>query len=579
MKAILVAVFIFFSSTHSLWAQRANVNLLAQSPDGRTVKLMWLLKSWNSDITAFDIRRKEGLQDWVKLNSEPIVPGISAKKNLSVVESDKGEESRLKAKLYKLLRSHKLQETPGDTLLGRLNQNEGTARNIADMATQDYDLALISGFAYVDHSVTRKMNYEYGLFIAGTNELLDSVLWNYGQIPNLDVVHDVTSKATTKKNGVELMWDADAAKMKSCDAGGFNVYRDGIRMNLEPITSANNTDFSWYDKAANTSHPIQYSISAESIFGIEGVIRSYTYNPADHPNEYRKAEVKDITSLGYYFKEGISVKWSFPKEYEPFIKGFYVQKNNLPEGYKQASPLLDPSIHAYIDKTPSTVNGYISFRIITVYKDRSAVDGNGMIYTYFPMREPPPPLHLTAQSVTAEKNIKINLSWDAPMSGDTVTASYVVYCYNPSKDEFTQASEHAVRDHKYSYDLPHTPATMNRFYVTSVSKTGSESTLTSDTVAVTTPSLALPRPSINMITITGSNKAFVQWQYPLIRDLKGFRLFRNKEAIATLTADKNAVTTDELAPGTSYEFTLQAISENGVQSEVSQPYNITIPRK
>ncbi len=156
MKGGIFTVLGLLLSTQLLFAQYDNANLLVQSPDGKTVKLLWFIKKWNSDITGFDIKRKEGLQDWVKLNSDPVLPEISAKKNLLVVESDKVEESRIKAKLYDLLATHNIRETGNKDYLQKLNSDDKAVQDLAVMIAHDYDLALMNGFAYVDHTVTKK---------------------------------------------------------------------------------------------------------------------------------------------------------------------------------------------------------------------------------------------------------------------------------------------------------------------------------------------------------------------------------------------------------------------------------------
>ena len=580
MRLFILSIlgFLFCSK---IFAQYENVSLLVQSPDGKTVKLVWFFKRWNSDITGFDIKRKDGIGDWVKLNREPIVPEISTTKNLSIVEADETEESAAKDKLFKLLASKKLEETDDSTLLHKLSTDNKAFQDLMKMLAGDYSLALITGFAYVDHTVTKKQDYQYGLFIKGTDVLLDSVLWNYGQIPDLNAVNEITSKANKKSKGVQLMWNADVNKMRAGDVAGFNVYREGIRLNSTPIMATNNNDiseFTWSDRSANNNIPNHYSISAESLFGIEGIIKPYTYNPADHPDTYEKPEVKEVTSLGYYFKEGINVKWDFPKESEHFLKGFYVEKDNMPGGYNQVSALLDPSTRVFTDKSPSPVTGYIRFRVVAVYNDKTKVKGIERVYNYFPMREPPLPENIKAKGVLKDKKFTVNISWDPPMNGDTSTDYYRIYLYNPSNNNLEPVTEKPIRTNNFNYLIGSGAAARYKFFISSIGKNKTESPL-SDTIAVNAPSLEIPLPVINKI-LTDNNKAIVKWQYAEIADLKGFRLYQNKNVIATeneLTKKIREFTTPVLAEGTSYDFTIVAVSENDIVSEVSLPVTITIP--
>jgi hypothetical protein len=491
MKSSVITMFSVLLSVQSLFAQQDNTHLLVQSPDGKTVKLIWFIKKWNSGITGFDIKRKEGLQDWVKLNPEPILPEVSAKKKLSIVESDKTEESRIKAKLYELLAARVIREMVSTDYMRMLNSDEKAVRDIATMISHDYDLALMNGFGYVDHTVTRKTSYQYGIFIQGTNKLLDSVTWNYGQIPDMNVVSEITSRATGSK-GVQVVWNADMNKVKICDVAGFHIYRSGIRLNSIPIVGANARDvseFTWNDESANSTEPVQYSISAESIFGIEGVIRPHKYDPAEHPKEYKKPIVTEVTSLGYYFKEGTGVKWTFPREYEHFLKGFYIEKDNMPEGYRQVYGMVGPSVRGITDTSSSQVSGYIRLRVIAVYNDRTRTVGTERVYNYFPLREPPVPQNLKAERIKSDQKYAVNLSWDPPMAGDTVTDYYRVYASDPMSGKLQPVTESKpIYKNNFTYIIDQPGAYDWKFSVLSVSKTNAESQF-SDTVMVRIPAV------------------------------------------------------------------------------------------
>ena len=98
MRSYLPVLLLFVFCAGRSYGQNEQVKLRAQSPDGKTVKIEWIFNSWNKAITGFDLKRKDGLQDWVKLNPEPILPCISAKKKLSIVDADKGETARRRPK-------------------------------------------------------------------------------------------------------------------------------------------------------------------------------------------------------------------------------------------------------------------------------------------------------------------------------------------------------------------------------------------------------------------------------------------------------------------------------------------------
>ena len=584
MKTVTLTFLGILLSAKLLFAQNENVNLLVQSPDGKTVKLVWFIKNMDNSITGFDIKRKEGLGDWVKLNAEAVLPEISTKKNLAVVESDKSEASRIKARLFQLIGEHKLMEIDHNEYLRKSMNDDKDIKEITRVMALDYDIALINGFAYVDHTVTSKTEYQYGLFIQGTNKLLAKVLWNYGEIPDLNMISEITSKATTKAKGIQIIWNADVDKMKSADVAGFNIYRQGIRLNTIPIVSSNNNDpseFQWYDKSANAANISQYSISAQSIFGIEGIIKSYIYNPADHTSEYIAPVAQEITSLGYYFKEGIGVKWSFPSAYEKYLKGFYVEKNNLPNGYKRVSSLLPPSARNFADKSLSPVSTYIGIRVIAVYNDKTEAVGSPQVYIYFPAIAPPAPQDLKIKSMRQDKKISIKLSWDPAMNGDSITTYYKVFSKDLSANSFNAIEEKIpAKKSNYTFDIEHGSASLYSFFIVAYSKNSTES-ITSDTVSVQVPSIELPQPVIKN-GFPNANRVVIQWQYPDIPDLKGFRIYQDKNILAgeqDLLKDKREFTTAELERGKTYEFTIVAVSDNNIESQQSLPVQVTIPKK
>lgn len=492
LRAMLAALL----CTYAALAQPGNADLLLQSPDGKTVKLVWLVKAWTPEMTGFDIKRKDGLDNWVKLNTEPVLPAISARKKLSVVEPDKVEESRVKDKLYDLLKAKKLAEADNTLFLQQLNTDAAKLPEITKLIGQDYDVALMMGFAFVDRSVTRKTDYQYGLFIQGTDKVLATATWNYGEIPDLNVVREITSHATIGKDGIDIYWNADAAKMKAGYVAGFNIYREGIRLNDSPILASGNKEmpeFVWHSRSASSTVQHKYSISAESIFGIEGIIKSYTFDPVDHPKEYRKVDITAVSSLGYYFKEGINIEWAFPKDQERFIKGFVVEKDNMPDGYIQVAALPDASVRTFIDHTSSPVNGYVRVRVSAVYNDKTIARGREKLYSYFPLREPPRPQNLTARGAMEGGKFAVSLNWDAPIAGDSVTESYRLFMWDALNSRFEQVADKlSKKTTSYKYVVPATVDAPVKFCIAGINSTKVESPL-SDTVVVAPPFTGQPK--------------------------------------------------------------------------------------
>lgn len=580
MKRILFTLVLYLFFAPMLHAQSQDVSLLLQSPDGKTVKLMWFFKKWDSNLTGFDIKRKDEGGSWQKLNKSAIMPEISRTRDLSVVEPDNAELQRIKNKLETFLSSKKLKEIDNKTYLQNLAKDEKAVQGVAVMIALDYDVALINGFAFVDRSIRKGGRYEYALFAEGTNKMLAQASWKYGDKPSLDIISDIRTKNTAKKNLLQLLWASDPEKIKSSSIAGFNVYRDGKKLNPAPVMAANNkqmTEFNWLD-TVKIQEEHSYEVSAVTIFGIEGDRKAYQHNPDEHPAEHVAAEIGEITSEGDNFQNGIRVNWTFPKDAERFIKGFVIDKANLPAEFKKAGDINSATDKSYVDKTPSAVASYIKYRITVLYKDGTEVKSADKLYYYFPIAKPPKPKGLTAKWNKKGKEFTIDLSWNPAAAGDTLTSYYQLYASDPvTKKIYLESGIPPIRETHYSYPLQYSGASEYRFCVAAMSKYNIEG-IPSDTVTVGAPSVELPYPAMKELSLD-SNKVIVKWEYPDIWDVKGFRVYQNGNLVASEFEIKKGTKqfiTPGLKWGASYNFSVQAVTEYGVESDMSIASGIAI---
>lgn len=582
MKHSLFLLLLLVLFPAMLQAQTDNASLQAQSPDGHTVKLVWFIKNVPADFAGFDIKRKDGLGDWQKMNVTPLLPGISQKKDLSPFESDNAEATRIKGKLKDLLKAGKLHEYDFNSFSDKWVANDKEIQDVLHLATLDFDISVISGFGFVDHTITQKMDYQYGLFLHGSDKLVVKISWNYGEVPDLNVVREITSKSQPGKKGVQLIWNADAARVRSSYVAGFNVYKRGIRLNDRPVYFSggkDNTEYTFNDAGANSSVSDQYSISAESLFGIEGTIKSYVYNPEEHPAEYKKATVTQISSLGFYFKDGIELSWTFSREQERFIKGFYVEKDNMPEGYQRVSDLLPADTRSYVDKSTSPVSSAIRMKVIAVYNDRTAAQGVERLYSYFPLIDPPRPQNTKAVLTTENKKVSVRLSWDPIMNGDSATRYYSVYVLSGTGAKVDMLAEKIPgKQNSFTHTFSSGTGGIYRFYLMAEGRSGGLS-IPGDTVTVSVPVTELPEVVITAASEQGGN-AMIQWQYNDMQDLVGFRLYDD----ATVIADENVLGKNvreyiakALQPGSVHNYTVRAVSAKGVLSEKAVSMQVTIP--
>ena len=89
-------------------------------------------------------------------------------------------------------------------------------------------------------------------------------------------------------------------------------------------------------------------------------------------------------------------------------------------------------------------------------------------------------------------------------------------------------------------------------------------------------------PEISSYTVDEPNRVTVQWKLDDLADVKGFRVFQNGSIVAgedILKKDTRSFTTASLKDDEKYVYTLQVITQNGLESPVSYPLNVLLYKK
>jgi hypothetical protein len=582
MKKVLSAIFFLLAFT--VFASAQNYQLTGQSPDGKSLKIEWFIKKWDASVTGFDIKRRIKNGPWVKVNSAPVIPELSLTKDISIVEPDATEQARLKEKLKTSFNASRLKEVKADEYLSKLKNDQNALAQVAIICGMDFDLALLNGFALVDRNIPSADVYEYGLFIAGGSKLLTNMTWKYGEKPDLAIISNIYSRSTPKKTRMQLIWQTDKEKTSRAMLAGFYIYRNGARLNDAPrmaVDDASKMLYSVFDSGFSLTEPTRYEISAQSIFGIEGPRSSFEYKPSEHPSEYKNASVVKIESEGENFAGGIALNWLFPDEYERYLKGFKIEKANLPAGYTVISAMEQASSRKFIDKTPTAVAAYVKYKVTALYIDGTEAPSYEMTYYYLPKIKPPRPQHVKAELIVQDKRSFAKLSWDEKAPGDTLTEYYIVFASNPVTGQFMQdIGLPKIKENSFMYELEYGQAAKYKFAIMAVSKYITHGDL-SDTVVLQSPSAGLPYIKVSSLN-ADSNKVTIVWTYPEIWDVKGFRIYQNGNMVANenqVNKSARQFTTPGLKWGASYEFSVQAVTEYGVLSEISMPSTIIIQQE
>lgn len=572
-----------------LTAQQSQI--IGESGDGKTIKLIWFFKTWDKEVTGFDIKRRSTgniKSDWQKLNSATILPSISVNKNLELNGVDAAEAARINQKLVKLIQSKKVNEISAADYLQKLRTDDKALRGLSFAIALDFDFALINGFAFYDRTPASGQTYEYGLFLVKGNKTTSkeecSFTWESGSVAPLNPKMSISAKWATRQNKLQLNWTLNEKMSEGIYLAGFNVYRKTAdtwtKLTTSPSNLTGKNGYIWWDSMVSQTAPTVYGVTLQSIFGNEGKRTEFTFNPNDYPQAYHSPDLEEVGSSGVNFEGGFALKWKFPKEQEQFIKGFVIEKANLPEKYKELPSMLPPRVRNQVEKSHSVPASYVTFRIVAVYNDGTRMAGNEKMLYYLPEIKAPKPTGLTAKWRKAGNTFYADLSWNTKKPEDTLSQHYQIYASNPVNGKFAQEqTPQPVKTNQYSFPLNYSTASKYKFCVAAVNRFGHVGWM-SDTALLFSPSQSLPFINFSQ-AVLDSNRVSLLWNYGDIWDLKGFRIYQNGNLVASeyeLKKEVRNFKTPGLKWNVDYNFTIQAVSVNGVVSEISIPTTVYISK-
>jgi len=589
----LISLLIYFNG-HS---QNEYAKLIGES-DGISVKLMWVLNKWPSGLEGFNVKRRstDGNKKgkWDELNSSMIFPEISANKSYTNAIKNFDENQRLFNKVQKLMLSNKLKEVKKNDFIKRVSSDPNAVKGVSFANALDYDIALISGFAFVDLNVPAGNVYEYGLFpvINGkvSTDPVSLFEWKYGNKPDLSITGGSLKTAITSvKNKIQLKIIFNGNDIRNKHAAGFNIYKseDGkffSKMNISPVSSSSSADasvVSYFDNDAKEKGTTVYSVALVSIFGNEGPRIKTIYDPEKFPKNLTSPVVSKVGFISQNYHDGLKVEWTFDKLNEPFIRSFLLEKAVLPNKFKVVAILSNVSARSYTDKEIMPLSSYIQYRITAITEDELKFRSNEFMIYYLPEIKPQKPTGLAGKLINEKGKTFVELSWNSRPESDTLTSGYKLFASQAGNRKlFLEGSLPLIKGYTFRYEVFNVLAAKYHFSITSVSKLNAMSEL-SDTLEITVPSRTLPLPNISVYTLD-SNRVTLNWDYPAIDDLKGFRIFQDGNLVANefqLGKTAKKFSTPSLAFSRTYKFELMAVSESGVISEKSIMREVYILKK
>ncbi|MCL9804934.1 hypothetical protein NAT51_05360 [Flavobacterium amniphilum] len=393
MKKIYIVTVLFLMSL----VVNAQDYKLFGATNGNKVQLKWMSKNLKGN-TSFDIFRSESGSSWQKLNSSPIVPSaLIAEAELKTPKNpfpkDKSYEFYIQSKNTKATDPNKRAYVNYQLALAAIFDNQ-TAKHLGIFFE---DNAVVSGkrfnYKLVDNQSGKEISVLNGLVA--------------GEIP----LAPKNTKAAQEKQNVKMSWETNE------DFMGYNVYRDGIKINSEPVMA--NLEKSGYQSGYTDVNVVQGS----HVYTVKGITMLNTESQA---SAEIKIEVKDATApvvvKGFKAeRKNDEVVLSWLASLDKDLAGYHVLKStDKGKTFKRINSEII-SETKFVEKLDETAFGSFQYQIEAVDRYNNAsktIPANVFVPDH---NAPAMPKEVTSKSEPG----KITLSWRSNSEKDL--AGYRIY--------------------------------------------------------------------------------------------------------------------------------------------------------
>ncbi len=572
-----VAIWLLLLAANVLQAQ-GNIKLFAEGKDEKNIRLLWLLKDAKYTSNGFWICKKQNNR-WLPLNKQPILPAIQ--NQLGETGLNAFAQQELQQKLSKWLTAKKLQSTSHTQFAARIQNDTGQLKALTLAIVNDFDFALITGFAWVDASSNNnEVAIEYGLFSGSEPSFthpLTTCMWKKEaeKVQPFRFPLAMSAKIRSDKNGVQIIWQDTAHQMQADNLIGFRIYRKNAagwdllnKQYLIPLSK--NGTMQYLDVLANIKLSHQYAIVPVTITGMEGAQQLFTYQSALFPTQYTAPKIKEAT-IDQEVNGWTTIHWDFPLTQEMYVKAFQVYEAVPPAQFVKVGQAISATKRQTQVKVQAQAGSYVQYKVMAIYNDETTVGSDEKLLYYLPYLASPKPVGVQAAFVKNGNEKLIQISWKEKAAADTLTKGYQLYVSNPYDGKMYLADRpELIKGNQIQYPIYSTTGAAYKICIASVNKFNQTGTC-SDTIEIKTPSFMVPQPVIYPYS-QDSGKVTLHWKYAKMADLKGFRVYQNGHLVANehqLNSDATTFTTPQLKKGITYSFTIQAVLKDGTESEKS----------
>ncbi len=535
ITALLLLAFIFANKAHGqsgfeLYGSRSEFG----------VQLYWECKAWPSNLQGFIIRRSEkGTNQWETISKTPVLPSID--KNIDY--SSRGVtnpdlQTAIRTLLEKMLAENRITMYTAAELRSLLIEHNGLASGDRIRMKDNFYLALLMGFAFVDEVADPEKLYEYALhgYLADGSTSEDALgIFSMANINTIDINVDFAPS----DNNIILEWEFPQQDMRAGSLLGFTISRRAPEDNepadivTAPFASYKFVDsifeFRFVDRTADPKSDYIYYLYPANMFQQKGE-PTLAYYISEKYQTPHPPQIKMVSLSG---DQDMAVFWEIVPEDSLLISSLVLEVTTEPGNMSTlvSSDTMDGDFRWCLDKHPKSYGTmyYYQVRALTRY-GRSAV--SAPVSSYFLGQISPPPLKgLKGNLIRKGPETYVHMRWNPPDKGDTITEGFFIYSDELIPDSFLRISDlPLISENEYLFQITSQGGRDYRFRVAGVATGGK----TGEPGEIIIPVGTLQMPEVYQIypKLLKTGDVLITWRYPNIKDLKGFRLLMNGKELA-----------------------------------------------
>lgn len=520
---------------HLVIAQRSDASLWG-THNNEVCKLYWETYSWPSSLSGFVIQKRTAKDTiWKQLNNVPIYPQIAPRdwSNLGLNTL----ESQTFSKTYEsYLEEGKLSPNSKAHLLKALIQYNGLQAGDRINMKNDYNIALILGFAYVDHTYKKSERTSYGLFyVDNEGKIANSPVAVFKPERNPKLTLD--KKFELNQGQLSILWSIPQTHYTQNGIYGFTISRKENGSNEEtkifeaPLYyhKAENGNIYWQllDHGANPTLDYIYKLTPVTIFQTQLKPIEIKYKAS----QYKPVKVPAIDSLTLVNGAEFRIKWK-PDSLLPFkkrIKCIFIERSaEDPAIFTQIATGISLKTNSFTDSSLLKYQQNYSYRLCII-------DTKGALWKGKSHRMP----FLGTRLPTKVDSLKVSFKMvlNKPYVFLTWTKSRYSTGYVLSSDEkgngklFENLSMPLIENNELLHEITGDGG-MYQFSITPVNANGMRGE--SSTVSIAIPTLRLPPfPEFNA-TLNKNNLVEFNWEYPTDIQLKGFNIIADGHTLLSI---------------------------------------------